>query len=32
MQFEEIGNDFGTGVAGGSGPSKADIEFKLLEK
>jgi hypothetical protein len=32
MQFEEIGNDFGSGLAGASGSSKADIEFKLLEK
>ena len=32
MQFEEIGSDFGSGLAGASGSSKADIEFKLLEK
>ena len=32
MQFEDIGQDFGSGVAAGSGPTKADIEFKLLEK
>ena len=31
MQFEEIGNGFGSKQVS-SGPSKADIEYKLLEK